>query len=83
MFIRAALLAAMCTLLVVEGNFLAEWLFASRITPSASIQDYTMVSYAAFGTFLAVGVYLRWKLLQRLRTVHREERSASPAGLAD
>jgi hypothetical protein len=71
----------MCTLLVVEGNFLAEWLFASRITPSANIGDYTVVSYVALGVFLAVGVYLRWVLLQRLKAV--QEDPAPPAEPAD
>lgn len=69
--IRAVLLAAMCTLLVVEGNFLAEWLFALRITPSidANIEDYTVASYVGLGAFLGMGVYVRWTLLGRLKAV--------------
>lgn len=79
-FIRAVLLAAMCTLLVVEGNFLAEWLFASRITPSvdANIEDYTVISYVGLGAFLGMGMYVRWTLLRRLKAVQTAPDGASP-----
>ncbi len=83
MLVRLTLLGAMCTLLVVEGNFLAEWLFASRVTPSANVEDYTVVSYVALGGFLAGGTYLRWSLLQRLGAVSNEPRSAPPADAAE
>jgi len=80
LLVRITLLVAMGTLLVVEGNFLAEWLFASRIAPAAdaNIEDYTMVSYAGLSTFLTMGAYVRWTLLRRLKVVQTAPDGASP-----
>ncbi|NBB72182.1 MAG: hypothetical protein GVY35_00725 [Bacteroidetes bacterium] len=74
LLVRVALLVAMGTLLVVEGNFLAEWLFASRIAPAvdANVEEYTMVSYAGLSTFLTVGAYVRWMLLRRLKAIQAD-----------
>lgn len=85
LLIRGVLLAAMVTLLIVEGNFLAEWLFSWPITPSLydDIEDYTIVSYGALGTFLTVGVYLRWTLLRRLDAVQGDPEAAAPAESTD
>lgn len=85
LLIRSVLLAAMVTLLIVEGNFLAEWLFSWRITPSlyADIEDYTIASYVAFGAFLTIGVYLRWTLLQRLQAAQEEGDAPVSVGPAD
>lgn len=77
LLIRGLLLAALIALLVVEGNFLAEWLLAWRVTPSvgADLEEYTIASYGALVAFLVAGVYGRWKVLQALRAV-RNERNA-------
>lgn len=75
LLIRGLLLAALATLLLVEGNFLAEWLFSWRITPSIydDIEEYTLISYIALGVFLAVGICLRWTILQRMKGMQAKE----------
>lgn len=65
--IRAALVAALVALLLVEGNFLAEWVLSLSITPSVDdVEEYTIVSYAVLVAFLVGGGYVRWRILQRL-----------------
>ena len=75
LIVRSVLLAALITLLIVEGNFLAKWLFSWQITPVvyADVKEYTIVSYVALGTFLTMGVSLRWAILRRLRAVQAED----------
>lgn len=70
-FIRTVLLAALCTLLIVEGNFLAEWLLSLQIAPSSAsdLEEYTAISYVALVLFLAIGGYLRWLLIRRMDAV--------------
>lgn len=81
--IRSALLIALSTLLVVEGNFLAEWLLTWRMVPSmhANIEEYTAISYVVFGVFLAAGIYLRWLVIRRMDAVpsRAEERASAPS----
>lgn len=71
MFIRTVLLAALCTLLIVEGNFLAEWLLSLQVAPSSAseLEEYTAISYVALILFLAIGGYLRWLLIRRMDAV--------------
>lgn len=66
--VRAVLLLALGTLLVVEGNVLAEWLVTARV-PFVSVEDVdelTAISYTVIFVLLAVGAGARWKLLRRL-----------------
>lgn len=69
--VRSVLLVAMGTLLLVEGNFLAEWLLSGRLVPSVGgsaedIAEYTAISYALVALFLGVGAYVRWLVIQRM-----------------
>lgn len=75
LLVRGLLLAALGTLLVVEGNFLAEWLLSWQVAPSIydNVEDYTVVSYVALGVLLAVGMYLRWVMLQRMNAVASDD----------
>ena len=84
LIIRSLLLAALITLLIVEGNFLAKWLFSWQIAPVvyADVKEYTIVSYFALGTFLTIGVSLRWVILRRLKAVQAEDDAAAPVASA-
>ncbi len=65
--IRGLLLFALVTLLVVEGNFLAEWLLSWRILPSkADVEEYTIASYITLFTILVIGGYARWRVIRRI-----------------
>ncbi|MFB6230377.1 MAG: hypothetical protein ABEL04_04400 [Salinibacter sp.] len=67
LFVRAILLVALGTLLVVEGNVLAEWLLTARV-PFApeDVEELTAISYGVLFVILAVGTGARWRLLHRL-----------------
>lgn len=66
--VRAVLLVAMLTLLVVRGNFLAKWLWSLDIllVPTADIGKLTVASYVLLAGFLTVGALIRWGVLARL-----------------
>jgi hypothetical protein len=75
--VRAVLLVALGTLLVVEGNVLAEWLVTAR-APFVSVEDVeelTAISYTVIFVLLAVGAGTRWQLLRRLDAHAGEDRS--------
>jgi hypothetical protein len=66
--VRAVLLIAMLTLLVVRGNFLARWLWSLDLllVPTADIGKLTVASYVLLAGFLTVGALIRWGILARL-----------------
>ena len=66
--IRGVLLAALGTLLLVEGNVLAEWLLTARVpfVEQAEVQELTTISYGVIFFLLLSGVGVRWTLLYRL-----------------
>lgn len=68
LFARGVLLVALVSLLLVEGNVLAEWLLTLRV-PFVSREDVgelTFISYSVIVVLLTVGAAARWKLLRRL-----------------
>ena len=69
LLLRVVLLLALGTLLVVEGNVLAEWLLTVRPSalPQEDVQELTTVSYTAVVLLLMVGAGARWRLLRRLK----------------
>lgn len=76
--IRGVLLVALASLLLVEGNVLAEWLLTLRV-PFVSKEDVgelTIISYGVIFGLLAVGAGARWQLLRRLDVT---EQGAVPA----
>lgn len=68
LLIRTALLVALCTLLLVEGNVLAEWLLTARVPfiSAEDVEELTAVSYSVLFLLLIVGSGMRWTLLRRL-----------------
>jgi len=68
LFLRGALLFALLTLLIVQGNFLAKWLLTLRLpfVPQADVEELTVISYASLFLVLSVGSAARWELLRRL-----------------
>ena len=76
--VRAVLLVALGTLLLVEGNVLAEWLLTARVpfVEQEDVQELTTVSYAVIFVLLTGGVGLRWRLLRRLDAIERSAVSA-------
>ena len=78
LIVRAVLLVALGTLLLVEGNVLAEWLLTTRVpfVEQEDVQELTTVSYAVIFVLLTGGVVLRWRLLRRLDAI---EQAAIPA----
>ncbi len=66
--IRSVLLAALGTLLILEGNVLAEWLLTMRgpALPQEDVEELTTVSYTAVVVLLLIGTGARWALLRRL-----------------
>lgn len=79
--IRAVLLVALGTLLVVEGNVLAEWLLTARI-PFVSVEEVdelTAISYTVIFVLLTVGIGVRWRLLYRLDAIEQVALSAAPS----
>lgn len=69
LFVRAVLLFAMLTLLVVKGNFLAKWLLTLQIplVPETDVDELTAISYGVLFFILISGSAVRWGLLQRLQ----------------
>jgi hypothetical protein len=68
LLLRSVLLAALGTLLVVEGNVLAEWLLEARVpfVSQEDVEELTAISYTVISVLLAGGVAARWTLLRRL-----------------
>lgn len=68
LLIRAVLLVALGTLLLVEGNVLAEWLLTARVpfVEQEDVQELTTISYGVIFLLLVVGGGARWRLLHRL-----------------
>lgn len=83
--IRGVLLVALVSLLLVEGNVLAEWLLTLRV-PFVSQEDVgelTFISYGVIVVLLAVGTGARWQLLRRLDdTEQSPSTDPPPAGEA-
>lgn len=76
--VRAVLLVALGTLLLVEGNVLAEWLLTTRVpfVEQADVQELTTISYGVIFFLLVSGVGIRWTLLHRLDAIERSAVSA-------
>jgi hypothetical protein len=66
--VRIVLLGALGTLLVLEGNVLAEWLLKARVpfVSQEDVEELTAVSYSVMFVLLSVGAGARWQLLRRL-----------------
>jgi len=66
--VRALLLFALLTLLVVRGNFLSEWLLALNLpfVPRPNVDELTAISYTVLIALLSIGAVARWGLLRRL-----------------
>ncbi|MBB4089863.1 hypothetical protein [Salinibacter ruber] len=78
LLLRAVLLLALGTLLVVEGNVLAEWLLTVRppALPQEDVEELTAVSYTVIVVLLMVGTGARWQLLRRLEAAEAAPESA-------
>lgn len=76
LLLRSVLLAALGTLLVVEGNVLAEWLLKARVPfiSQEDVEELTAISYTVIFVLLTGGTVARWQLLRRL-----DATEASPA----
>jgi hypothetical protein len=70
LLIRCMLLLALGTLLVVEGNVLAEWLLTVRVpfVSPEDVEELSAISYSLILGLLSVGAGARWRLLRRLDT---------------
>jgi hypothetical protein len=84
--LRGSLLIALATVLVVEGNVLAEWILTTRL-PFVSPEDVgelTAISYSLLFLLLSIGTGARWQLLRRLEaldaSVDASSSGADPAG---
>lgn len=68
LLLRVVLLLGLGTVLVVEGNVLAEWLMTVRppTLPQEDLEELTTVSYTVIVLLLVIGVGARWYLLRRL-----------------
>ena len=66
--VRGVLLAALGTLLLVEGNVLAEWLLTARVpfVSQDEVEELTVISYSVIFVLLSVGAGARWQLLRRI-----------------
>jgi hypothetical protein len=73
LLIRTALLVALCTLLLVEGNVLAEWLLTARVPfiSGEDVEELSALSYSLLILVLMVGAGARWQLLGRLQSAER------------
>jgi hypothetical protein len=76
--VRAVLLVALGTLLLVEGNVLAEWLLTTRVpfVEQADVQELTTISYGVIFFLLVSGAGVRWTLLCRLDAIEQSAVSA-------
>jgi hypothetical protein len=76
--IRCVLLIALGTLLLVEGNVLAEWLLTTRVpfVEQADVQELTTISYGVIFFLLVSGAGVRWTLLYRLDAIAQSAVSA-------
>jgi len=76
--VRAVLLVALGTLLLVEGNVLAEWLLTTRVpfVEQADVQELTTISYGVIFSLLVSGAGVRWTLLYRLDAIEQSAVSA-------
>lgn len=82
--LRVVLLIALGTLLIVEGNFLAEWLLSWRVVPAPDdIEEYTAISYVVLGFVLSVGAYLRWAVLRQMNVLQAEAERGEEAGAGE
>jgi hypothetical protein len=79
--IRGVLLVALGTLLVVEGNVLAEWLLTTRVpfVSPEDVEELTAISYGVIFVVLTVGTGARWRLLRRLDAIEQAAVPANPA----
>lgn len=80
LLIRGVLLVALGTLLVVEGNVLAEWLLTARVpfVSQEDVKELTLISYSVIFGVLSVGAAARWQLLRRLDATERPPEEETP-----
>lgn len=79
LIVRGVVLTALATLLLVKGNFLAEWLFSWRVVPvQADVEEYTAVSYVVLILVLAIGAYVRWAVLRQMDALASEDEEDEP-----
>lgn len=71
---------ALATLLLVEGNVLAEWLLKARVplVSQEDVEELSAVSYSLLFLLLTVGTWARWQLLHRLDVAEKPAPSANP-----
>jgi len=69
--VRGILLFALFTLLVVRGNFIADWLLTLNVpaVPQAEVEELGVISYVTLVLVLAAGVAGRWALIRRLGAI--------------
>lgn len=80
LLLRAALLVALGTILILKGNVLAEWLLKARLpfVSAGEVEELSAISYVVITLLLALGAGARWKLLRRIDLTGGEEASESP-----
>ena len=76
--VRTVLLVALGTLLLVEGNVLAEWLLTTRVpfVEQEDVQELTTISYGVIFSLLVSGAGVRCTLLYRLDAIEQSAVSA-------
>ncbi len=84
--LRGGLLIALTTVLVVEGNVLAEWILTTRLpfVLPEDVGELTAISYSLLFLLLSIGTGARWQLLRRLEaldaSVDASSSGSDPAG---
>lgn len=83
--LRTVLLAALGTLLIVEGNFLSEWILSWQVVPVQpdELEEFTVVSYVVLGLVMSVGAYLRWAVLRQMDALQAEAEGGEAAETED
>lgn len=80
--VRTFLLIGLTILLVIEGNFLLEWLLSWGLvkTSQENLADITVASYVVIGGLLLVGIALRAGLLHRMGEFEHPDGEPTPNG---
>jgi len=75
--VRGILIFALLTLLVVRGNFLADWLLTLNVpaVPQANVEELGVISYVMLLVFLTGGAGVRWEVIRRLNLAEAEANS--------
>lgn len=83
--VRGVLIGALLTLLLTEGNFLAEWLLTleTPFVPQADVEGITALSYVLLFVLLGGGCVARWGLLYRLKASRESGGEASAPEASD